>query len=88
MGSTTSIPLAWCQHQSKRPIRNSMTSNFSCPMEFWPLFLQPEIPMNELRSLQEQRRAWIKERGKINTGYSRRSEIMREYLKVKSCSQG
>jgi hypothetical protein len=26
--------------------------------------------------------------GMVNTGYSRRAIIMKEYLKVKSCSQG
>jgi hypothetical protein len=42
---------------------------------------------NGLRSLQEQKKAWIKETGKINTRYSRRLEIMRGYFKVKNCSK-
>jgi hypothetical protein len=41
-----------------------------------------------LRSMHEQRRAWIKQLGVVNTSYSRRAEIMRGCLKVKRCSHG
>jgi hypothetical protein len=67
---------------------NSMMSNILCLGECWPVCQPVETPANEMRSLHEQRRAWIKEIGKINTWYSRRAKIMRGYIKVKSCSQG
>jgi hypothetical protein len=38
--------------------------------------------------MREQRRAWINQLGMANTRYSRRAEIMRGYLKAKSCSIG
>jgi hypothetical protein len=67
---------------------NSAQSNQSSPVEFWPTREQHDPPTNELRSMREQRRAWIKQLGVVNTGYSRRAEIMRGYVKVKRCSHG
>jgi hypothetical protein len=55
-------------------------------VEFWPIRECHDTPASELRSMQEQRRAWIKQLGMMNTGYNRRAEIVRGYLKVKSCS--
>jgi hypothetical protein len=67
---------------------NSTQSNQLSPVEFWPTREQYDPPANELRSMREQRRAWIKQLGVVNIGYSRKVEIMRGYLKVKRCSHG
>jgi hypothetical protein len=67
---------------------NSAQSNQSSLVEFWPTREHHDPPSNELRSMQEKKRAWIKQLGLMNTGHSRRAEIMRGYLKVRSCSLG
>jgi hypothetical protein len=79
---------------SQRPLEqnitpcNSTQSNQLSLVEFWPTCKCHDPLANELRSMQEQKRAWIKQLGLMNTGYSRRVEIMRRYLKIKSCSLG
>jgi hypothetical protein len=45
----------------------------SSPVEFWPTRQHHDAPANELRSMREQRRAWINQLGMVNTGYSRRA---------------
>jgi hypothetical protein len=67
---------------------NLAQSMQSSPVEFWPTRQHHDAPANELRSMREQRRAWINQLGMVNTGYGRRAEIMRGYLKAKSCSIG
>jgi hypothetical protein len=37
-----------------------------------------------LRSLQDQKKAWIIQMGRINSSYNRRSEIMEGYQRMKS----
>jgi hypothetical protein len=79
---------------TRRPLEQSITccnptqSNQMSPVEFWPTRKHHDTPANELRSMQEQRRAWIKQLEMMNTDYSRRAEIMRGYLKAKNCSLG
>jgi hypothetical protein len=63
---------------------NSTQFNQWSPVEFWPTHERHDPPANELHSMQEQRRAWIKQLVMMNTGYSRRTKIMRGYLRVKS----
>jgi hypothetical protein len=67
---------------------NSAQSKQSSPIEFWPTCERHDPPPNELHSIQEQRRAWIKQLRMMNTSYSRRAEIMRGYLRIKSYSLG
>ena len=67
---------------------NPAQSNQSSPVEFLPTRKHHDALANKLRSMKEQKRAWIKQLGMMNTGYSRRAEIMRGYLNAKSCSQG
>ena len=67
---------------------NLAQSMQSSPVEFCPTHQHHDALANELRSMQEQRRAWIKQLEMVNTGYNRRAEIMKGYLKAKSCSIG
>jgi hypothetical protein len=59
---------------------NSTMSNSFARVPLKPLPQREDRTLYELRSLQEQRRAWIKQMGRINNGYSRRSEILEESL--------
>jgi hypothetical protein len=67
---------------------NSTMSNSFVHVPLKPLPQHEDRTLNEPRSLQEQKRAWIKQMGRINNGYSRRSEILEGYRRVKSLSQG
>jgi hypothetical protein len=86
LSSARSNYLVPSSHQWKLQQCNSATSNFSSPGELRPLKHCPETPSYELHSLKAQRTAWIQQMGIINNGYSKKSEIMREYQKMKNLS--
>jgi hypothetical protein len=92
---STNVPILIKSNFSAPPIVhqrlftcNSTMSNFfgRLPLKILPQC--PERTADELRSLQEQRRAWIKQVRRINSSYSRQSEILEGYQRVKSLSQG